>query len=139
MKTISGWKRLQPWGSLVEFASLKEYDPVRKEGRATRQTQSAVKPERGSCGIQGSSWTLASPQDSGSLLSCVRRGNGPRRGPRVLQGVRTGCHSPGPISRPNCSKHRGGKGPVSYVSTWGGPVGLGFFCLEPRLGSLAFL
>jgi hypothetical protein len=45
----------------VGFASLKEYDPVRKEGRATRQTQSPVKPERG--------WTPASPQDSGPLLS----------------------------------------------------------------------
>lgn len=94
----------------MDFASLKEYDPVRKEGRATRQIQSPVKPERGSCGIQGSSWTPASPQDSGSL-SCVRRGNGPRSGPGVLQGVGTGHHSPGPISRSNCSKHRGGEGP----------------------------
>lgn len=61
--------RLQPWGSLVEFASLKEYDPVRKEGKATRQTQSPVKPERGSCGTKGSSWTPACPQDSRSRLS----------------------------------------------------------------------
>lgn len=123
----------------MDFASLKEYDPVRKEGRATRQIQSPVKPERGSCGIQGSSWTPASPQDSGSL-SCVRRGNGPRSGPGVLQGVGTGHHSPGPISRSNCSKHRGGEGPVSCASTWGSPMGLDFSAQSHGSArSLAFL
>lgn len=136
VKTLPGWRWLRQWGSLVELASWREYGTVRKEARVTSQTRSLVKPERGFCRIEGSSWTRASPRDRGSLPSVVGRGNGPWSGPGVLQGIGTGGHSRGPVPRSGCSKHRGGKGPVSCTSTWGGPVGLGFFCLEPWLVGL---